>query len=351
MLPCRRIDRVASGFITLEWRAMSDAPNAWARFDIAAKAFAAIGLPVILGLIGYWHTEAEREANRRDLAFRDSIATLERQADRLTGLVEHLSSENARRRLIAIRIAEQLSLRNQLPPEIVPVLSDLANGGTDSTERATARAASAIASGGESRRDELITRLFGTDPRERIRASQALVQSWSGDPQMVPALLQYASANVANANGVFNTLGVLTQICPGGTRPYDAAVKAFVSAVRVTPTWGPRIAALASQLERCGRNPLRVWLLAGRAEKAAPFDSLRAALQQTGIGVAGTKPSLQDETRPPDPEVRYYNDADAEAAAAVAERARTLLRLPNLPVRRAVDPSAGPGYVEVWLGR
>jgi hypothetical protein len=326
-------------------------PNAWTRFDIAAKAFAAVGLPVIIGLLGYWHNETERESNRRDLAFRDSVAALERQADRLTGLVEHLSSDNARRRLIAIRIAEQLSLRNQLPSEILPVLADIAQSGADSSERAAAGGAAAIATGGESRRAELFRRLFSTDAAERIPASEALVRTWSGDAGMIPALLEYASAHLDNGNGVFNTLGVLTQICPGGTRPHRAAIESFLRAVRGSPARGPRIDALAARVERCGANAQRVWLLAGGREKAAPFDSLRRALAATGTEVAGERPSLVDETRPPDPEVRYYHDADREEAQALAERVRRWLQMSSLPVRRAQDASTRPGYVEIWLGR
>ena len=230
---------------------MADSRDGWAKFEIAARAFAAVGLPLIVGLLGYWHNQSEQDANRRDLALRDSIAAQDRRADRLTGLIEHLSSDNPRRRLMAIRVAEQFSLRNQLPPEIVPVLTDLASG-PDSSERVAAGSAVAIVEGGQARRDELFRRLFSGEARERIPASEALVRSWRSDPQMVPALLRYAGAHPGNANGTFNTLGVLVQICPEGTRQHAGAVAAFAGSVQRNPTTGPRIQELLDQLAKCG---------------------------------------------------------------------------------------------------
>jgi hypothetical protein len=288
---------------------MSDAPNAWTRFDIVAKAFAAVGLPVILGLVGYWHTQNEKEANRRELAQRDSIAAEERRADRLTSFIQHLSSDNALQRRIAIRVAGELGLRNQLPKELVSTLASIAESGTDSAERSVARSAAAFAVGGKARSDALIAGLFAPDASERIRASEALVRTWKSDPQMVPTLLRYATEHVRDANGVFNTFGVLTQICPNGTAGRDvaSAIRVLADTARRAGVAGDRINALIAQVERCNAGALRVWLLAGGPTRAAPFDSLRAALQQTGVTVAGQNASLQDETRPPGPEVRYYN--------------------------------------------
>ena len=228
---------------------MSPTDSFWPRFDILAKAFAAIVLPITIGILGYYHNREEKESNTRDLKLRDSVATLERQADRLTNLLEHLSSDNARRRTMAIRVAEELSLRNQLPPEIVPVLTDLANAsGGDTAERAAARAAVALVSAGDDRRRELLRRLFAPDSKVRIPASDALVSSWRDDPEVVPALIRNATGNSTNENGVYNTLGVLLQICPEGTRRNASDVIAFADRFR---TAGPRTKALAGRVKAC----------------------------------------------------------------------------------------------------
>ena len=95
----------------------------------------------------------------------------------------------------------------------------------------------------------------------------------------------------------------------------------------------------------------RVYLLSGSQSRAARLDSVRAALLAQGINVVGQNPVLQDETRPSTPEVRYFNPPDSADAQALAARLRVLLKDPSLLARPYRDPSAKPGYIEVWLGR
>jgi hypothetical protein len=95
----------------------------------------------------------------------------------------------------------------------------------------------------------------------------------------------------------------------------------------------------------------RVYLLAGGREKASTLDSLRSDLVRAGFNVAGLNPALVDEGRPAGPEVRYFNITDQAEAEAIAERLRTRLQTPTLMARSYNDPTAKPGYIEIWLGR
>ena len=55
----------------------------------------------------------------------------------------------------------------------------------------------------------------------------------------------------------------------------------------------------------------RVYLLAGGQSHAGRIDSLRTMLLAQGVDVIGQNASLQDETRPKTPEVRYFFDQTA----------------------------------------
>jgi hypothetical protein len=95
----------------------------------------------------------------------------------------------------------------------------------------------------------------------------------------------------------------------------------------------------------------RVYLLAGRREKASALDSLHADLVRAGFNVVGQKPALQDKGRPAGPEVRYFNTTDRAEAEAIAEWLRFRLRAPGLEAHGYRDTSVRPGYIEIWLGR
>jgi hypothetical protein len=94
----------------------------------------------------------------------------------------------------------------------------------------------------------------------------------------------------------------------------------------------------------------RVYLLAGSPSHATRLDSVRSMLVAQGVNVVGQNAALQDETRVSTPEIRYFNAPDSADANAIAARVQNWLGDPSITARLYRDPSAKPGYVEVWLG-
>jgi hypothetical protein len=98
------------------------------------------------------------------------------------------------------------------------------------------------------------------------------------------------------------------------------------------------------------RENERIFLLAGTAEKAFRFSELEGTMATAGFNVIGKK-TLNDEDRPDQPEIRYFNNPDKEQAEAIAKFMRLRLSNPVIEARQYNDPSARPGYIEIWLGR
>jgi hypothetical protein len=68
--------------------------------------------------------------------------------------------------------------------------------------------------------------------------------------------------------------------------------------------------------------------------------------------VLGAKTLKNDLERPDGREIRYFNREDEAQAGKIAE----YLALKNnpknpIPAKLYQDPSARPGYIEIWLGR
>lgn len=92
-------------------------PPPWDKADVLIKALAGIALPLTLALVGYWFSGQEQQRTARQL-----------QADRAERMLSHLTSENPRRRVLAIRVSRFLAERRQLPPELLDVLIATAEG-------------------------------------------------------------------------------------------------------------------------------------------------------------------------------------------------------------------------------
>ena len=94
----------------------------------------------------------------------------------------------------------------------------------------------------------------------------------------------------------------------------------------------------------------RVYLLASKKEKADQFVELRQDLRNAGFAIVGAR-YKEDAGRPDHPEVRYFNGADKEQAEKIAEVMRFKLNDKALRASEYQDPTAKPGYIEIWLGR
>lgn len=76
----------------------------------------------------------------------------------------------------------------------------------------------------------------------------------------------------------------------------------------------------------------------------------REDLIAAGFAISGSK-LLLDIKRPDESEVRYFNSSDKAQAEKLAEFMRFRLDTRLLVAKEYQDPTAKPGYIEIWLGR
>jgi hypothetical protein len=94
----------------------------------------------------------------------------------------------------------------------------------------------------------------------------------------------------------------------------------------------------------------RVFLLAGTAAKRDAFQGMADEFARAGFTVVGDK-VLDDETRPLEPEVRYYNAADSAQATALAGFLSARLKDPSIRAQLCRNPTPiRDGYIELWAG-
>lgn len=94
----------------------------------------------------------------------------------------------------------------------------------------------------------------------------------------------------------------------------------------------------------------RIYLLCGNRSKEAMFPLYKQELQSAGFQVLDSK-FINDSGRPSYEEVRYFNNSDAKQAEKIAEVLKFKLSIPNLKATPYNDPSAKPGYIEIWFGK
>ena len=107
---------------------MSEPRDFWSKVDITLKAISGIAIPLSVFWIGHQHSIQQEQA-----------ATSKRQVELVNSLLGPITSENARQRELAIKVAGYLAAKNELPLELVPAMISLAQ--TD-PESKTAQAAS-----------------------------------------------------------------------------------------------------------------------------------------------------------------------------------------------------------------
>jgi len=106
---------------------MAELRDAWSKIDIVLKALAGVALPIALFWIGHQFSVQQENATVSN-----------RQAERLSSLLAPLASENPTERRIAIEVAAYWAMRDQLPPELVPIITNIAKEDPSAT---TAQAA------------------------------------------------------------------------------------------------------------------------------------------------------------------------------------------------------------------
>ena len=87
---------------------------------------------------------------------------------------------------------------------------------------------------------ELVKGVFSNDASTRRTSTATLISDWSTDPNLVPALLDYAAGNPGNENGIYNTVVLLENLRPATLSPYREGIVSFGAAAKKT---GPKTAA------------------------------------------------------------------------------------------------------------
>lgn len=100
--------------------------------------------------------------------------------------------------------------------------------------------------------DILIEGLFASSASERGRSYDELMSNYSASSDLIPNLLDYASKNPSNTNGVYNTLVVLSHLDYSKIKNVDTqAIREFAENVRGKgPKTAQRVDKLLSRLPR-----------------------------------------------------------------------------------------------------
>jgi len=126
-------------------------------------------------------------------------------------------------------------------------------------------------------------------------------------------------------------------------------LQSYFDSTKNNPDAIPQIGG-ASQLSAPVVPNARVFLLAGTVAKKRSFQGMANEFAKAGFAVVGDS-LLDDETRPLEPEVRYYDRSDSAQAAVLASFLSTRLNDPAIKPKFCHNPTPFPGgYIELWAG-
>ncbi len=223
----------------LERRAPSG-KDAWDVLQIVGSAL----IPVAIAAGGWFYSEASSRAqieNARQQHERDAeIAASEarvRQAGLLKDFLDALTGPDVAKQRVAIQ-----AVLLALPQDGPKLVRELSQSSADSGVAQYARESL------QDRRDVLIRQLFAPTSEERRAASAVLVEGWRDNPVMLGRLLAYARQHAGDANGLFNTLGVLTQVSAASLVARRPDVEAFLADAAASPVAGPQIRGLVGEV-------------------------------------------------------------------------------------------------------
>lgn len=206
-------------------------------------ALATILVPAAIALAGHFiaqglkQAELSSEERRADQASAIAEANTKiAQAGLINTLMKSLTSPNPQERKLAVE-AVLIAL-----PEQGPVLvRTIAQSDEDETVQVAARSSL------EQRVGTLIRQLFADDASSRIDAAKELIRGWRNEPDVVRALVDFATSNSDNANGVYNALVVLNEF---STEALNAHRDKLVQLIALAKTKGSKTEARAMALSQ-----------------------------------------------------------------------------------------------------
>jgi outer membrane murein-binding lipoprotein Lpp len=109
----------------------------------------------------------------------------------------------------------------------------------------TLRSAAPAGSMGSASLDSLVKGLYAQTAAIRGAAYEEILARFATSEQLIPVLLNYAEQNLANGNGTYNALVLLSRLDVRQLRSNEQAVRAFANKAKST---GPRTAERAEKL-------------------------------------------------------------------------------------------------------
>lgn len=204
----------------------SNKKDAWDR----VTALATILVPAAIALAGHFiaqglkQAEITNEEKRSEQAQAIAVAnTRIAQANLINTLMKSLTSSNPQERKLAVQ-AVLIALPEQGPVLVRPI----AQSDEDKTVQAAAKTSL------DQRLDGLIRALFSDDAQARVGAAQDLIQGWRNEPNAVNALVEFATANQGNKNGIFNTAVVLNAFSLSALEAHKQQVLRFAEIAKGT---------------------------------------------------------------------------------------------------------------------
>jgi len=184
--------------------------DSWDKFGVIAAALIPLAIAGVGGSYSYWSQKAETEVAQ----IRADAESKIKQAELVSKFFEPLTGLDEGKKKFAV---DSLLVA---APDYGPILI-----------RIVAKNSKYAMTALTERRDVLIRQMFGEDSDQRKAAYQKLVASWGSDESLIPAIIKYGSDHRTNANGIYNTLVLLSGMPLEITRKHKDEILTFASTV------------------------------------------------------------------------------------------------------------------------
>jgi hypothetical protein len=221
---------------------MSDISNKKDIWDRIAT-IATILVPAAIALAGHFVAQGLKQAEIISEERRAESSMKIAQANLINTMIKSLISDKTQERKLAVE-----AVLIALPPNQGPNLARIVMQSDDD-----GNVKSAAKDSLEQRRDTLISSLFSDNPRSRTSAAKDLVHGWPNDQEAVSKLINFATQNKDNDNGVYNTVVVLKDFSKRALEPHKKEVQGFIEEAKKK---GPKTKEQAEGLSiRLGGEP------------------------------------------------------------------------------------------------
>jgi hypothetical protein len=217
----------------------SNKKDVWDR----VTALATILIPAAIALAGHFVAQgikqAEISSEERRAEQTNAIAlanTKIAQASLINTMMKSLTSSNPQERKLAVQ-----AVLIAMPEEGPTLVRTVADFDEDKTVQAAAKTSL------DQRLTGLVRGLFSEDAQTRIGAAQDLIQGWRNEPIAVKSLVEFATENKENSNGIFNTVVVLNAFSINALQASKLQVLQFIKLAKAT---GPKTEEKAVALEK-----------------------------------------------------------------------------------------------------